>query len=634
MKFINISIENFMSIKKTSFTFNNRGLVLITGENQDAFESNGAGKSTAFSEAPCWALFGETIRGYKGDKVVNKNTKKNTLVSLEIEDDNGDLYEVRRYRKHKEYKNHVLLFRNGENITGKSDKDTTQMIIDLIQMDYSTFTNSIMFGQGASKMFANSTDTEQKQILERMLQIDIFKACQEEAKTISSNVEERLNRLERDKENKYNLLSVHESNLHQLQEKEQQAFQQAEEKIKRYNQEILECEEALETLSSHITEYNRVIESLKEDQEKVQEKLDSFKEYEEAGRELISERASITKDIKKLQKKIQKSEKELRDLKEGKNVPKTCEYCGQDLPLEDTSHLENHLEKNINSLKEEVEELEEELDEIKPLLKKVEKKLLKKETYEYERVSLTKDIAEQEGSVKLAKSQQKNHANRIKELKSLIRDQEEAQKVQYTELIEKEISNIGEAKESIELLGSKIQKESETLEKYKFWASAFGNQGIKSILLDSVTPFLNKRANHYLSLLSDSTMEVEFNTQTTLANGEKRDKFSVEVINHNGEDGYKGSSNGEKRRIDISVNMALQDLVMSRSNKSIDLIVYDEVFEGLDQTGCEAVIELLNEKASQCGTVMVITHNDNLKQLFSNSISVTKVNGDTVVIDS
>ncbi len=39
------------------------------------------------------------------------------------------------------------------------------MIVYLLHMD-STFTNSIMFGQGASKMFANSTDTEQKQILE------------------------------------------------------------------------------------------------------------------------------------------------------------------------------------------------------------------------------------------------------------------------------------------------------------------------------------------------------------------------------------------------------------------------------------------------------------------------------------
>ena len=101
--------------------------------------------------------------------------------------------------------------------------------------------------------------------------------------------------------------------------------------------------------------------------------------------------------------------------------------------------------------------------------------------------------------------------------------------------------------------------------------------------------------------------------------------------NKNGDEDYKGNSGGEKRRVDISINMALQDLVMSRTSKKLDLIIYDECFEGLDGIGCENVIYLLKEKARQCGTIMVITHSDNLKQLFTKSVRMIKSGGKTTV---
>ena len=633
MKIKQISIENFMSIKKTSFNFDNRGLVLITGDNQDAFDSNGAGKSTAFSEAPCWALYGQTIRGYKGDKVVNKNTKKGTLVSLQIEDGNGDLYEVIRARKHNTLKNHVYLHKNGENITGKSDTDTNNMIIDLLQMDFSTFTNSIMFGQGASKMFANSTDTEQKQILERMLQIDIFKACQEEAKKMVSHLEEKVTKASNKKTELSNSLIIHKSDLKDLQEKEQQAIKQAQSKIDQYQKDIETNQREIQTLRSENSEIEKDINTVQEAIDKNHNTLETYEEYEDTYNDLSLEKSSYCSDLKKLEKKILKKQNELEDIRSGKNIPKQCSQCGQDLPLKDTSHLENHIEDSIKKYMEEVKDIKKEIKELDPLLEKLDKKITKKDRYEKDRIKYLEALAEYKSDIKLNNSKIKSLEKEINRYTDLIKEQEEIKNVQYTDLIETMINRIREAEASISMWEDHYTKVSEEMEKYSFWSNAYGNQGIKSILLDSVTPFLNQRANYYLSALSDSTMEVEFNTQTTLASGEKRDKFSVEVRNKNGEDGYRGSSNGEKRRIDVAVNMALQDLVMSRSNKKIDLIVYDEVFEGLDQIGCEAVIQLLNEKAKQCGTVMVITHSESLKQLFSNTTTVKKVNGNTIVVD-
>lgn len=216
-------------------------------------------------------------------------------------------------------------------------------------------------------------------------------------------------------------------------------------------------------------------------------------------------------------------------------------------------------------------------------------------------------------------------------IRSQIKEQEEMLGTTYTNVIESSIAKAELLNDDIKILADEIESLIEEIEDYEFWVKGFGNTGIKSVLLDSVVPFLNTRANYYLTKLSGSTIQVLFNTQTELVSGEKRDKFSVEVINANGDNDYSGNSNGEKRRIDIAINMALQDLVASRSNKNIDLIVYDEVYEGLDSVGCESVIELLEEKARQVGTIFVITHNDNLKQLFSQSLTVTKSDGRTVI---
>ena len=96
-----LSIQNFLSIKSIDLELSNQGLVLIKGKNldNDAIDNNGSGKSSIV-ESLVYALYGRTIRGLKGDDVVNNVTKKNTKVFLDLVDDQGDEYRIARYRKH------------------------------------------------------------------------------------------------------------------------------------------------------------------------------------------------------------------------------------------------------------------------------------------------------------------------------------------------------------------------------------------------------------------------------------------------------------------------------------------------------------------------------------------------------
>lgn len=629
-----MSVTNFMSVQKADLDLSNRGLVLILGENldSDAFDSNGGGKSTVFSEAPTWAIFGKTIRGIKGDEVVNLEAKSGTKVALEILD--GDTtYLITRHRNHREMGNHVTVHKDGKNITAKSDSDTNDMIVELLQMDYHTFTNSVMFGQSVEKKFTEETDSGQKKILERMLQIGIFQQCKEKATEMHNHESKLFDEVEGEIESlRRNKVSLEES-IDELQKKEHELEKLADEKIKSLRADIQLNREELKNIGS-TEEKEAKREKVMAEWEKLSKEVDSYKEYENNKQELKAESLSIDKQLRKLNNDIKDNKQKLADVKSGKNIPKICDACGQDLPLDDTSKIEKHLEEAIEGFENEKKEITEENTSILNLIKRVDSVLEKRDLVVKSRDKVNEHIHELNSDIKSNKNMKSQIIRAIEKAEKDIEQQEEMKKTTYTSLIESNLEKIEAIKVELKANTKLLEKYKDRLDKLNFWVNAYGNQGIKSVLLDSVTPFLNTRANKYLSSLAGSSLEVIFNTQKTIKSGEKRDKFSVDVINKNGGGKYKGNSGGEKRRVDVAVNMALQDLVGSRSNKRMDFILYDEVFDSLDAIGCEAVIELLKEKANDFGTVFVITHNDHLKQMFSDSISVSKKNGRTVVNDA
>ena len=184
-----LTIQNFLSIRNVTLDLDNRGLVLIKGKNMDneAIDNNGSGKSSII-EALVYALYGRTIRGISGDVVVHNIPKKNMKIWLDLVDDNGDTYRIARYRKHSTNKNKSLLYKNGKEITPKSEKDFNNFIADLLQADYLTFTSSLLYTAESFK-FTSATDSEMKATFDRMLGLDVFSKCLEITKNRLKDVE-------------------------------------------------------------------------------------------------------------------------------------------------------------------------------------------------------------------------------------------------------------------------------------------------------------------------------------------------------------------------------------------------------------------------------------------------------------
>lgn len=136
-----------------------------------------------------------------------------------------------------------------------------------------------------------------------------------------------------------------------------------------------------------------------------------------------------------------------------------------------------------------------------------------------------------------------------------------------------------------------------------------------------------------MSTLSGSDIEIRFSTQTENADGSLKDKFDLEVINGSGGDTYQANSEGEKKRIDLAISFAIQDLVQSKANIAVNLGLYDECFDGLDSIGCENVIKILKERQKNISSIFVITHNDNLKPLFENVVTMQKTEGNSFLVE-
>ena len=146
VRFKKVEMQNFMAIKEAALELDNRGLILIEGENKtnESFQSNGSSKSSLVSSIT-YALYGKTEKGLKADDVVNNKIGKNTYVKLYF-DIGEDHYRIERYRKDKENKNKVKLFLNDKDITGSTNDVTDKQIQELFGIDFNTYLNSIIYG--------------------------------------------------------------------------------------------------------------------------------------------------------------------------------------------------------------------------------------------------------------------------------------------------------------------------------------------------------------------------------------------------------------------------------------------------------------------------------------------------------
>jgi DNA repair protein SbcC/Rad50 len=159
---------------------------------------------------------------------------------------------------------------------------------------------------------------------------------------------------------------------------------------------------------------------------------------------------------------------------------------------------------------------------------------------------------------------------------------------------------------------------------YRRLTEAFGRGGIPDLIIDNALPELEEEANRILGALSDYEMSVHFQMEKLTKTGKPRDTFDVLVHHDGGVRDFSMFSGGEAFRIAFSVRLAMSKLLVRRAGARLETLVVDEGFGTQDPQGRERLVEALNLARTEFSKVLVITHVDDLKDLFGAQICVRK----------
>lgn len=640
-KFKKIKAKNFLSYKDLELDLDKRGLILVEGKNltNSAFLSNGSAKSSLLSTVT-YALYGKTEKGQTADEVVNNKVGKDTSVKLYFDVDE-QAYRIERYRKDKKNKNQVKLFKGNDEIKTNSAKETNQRILDLFGIDYSAYINSISIGQGSETSFSDATDKQKKEILENVANIAIYARAQEVAKQKVTDTQTKL----AEYKNKLANYESEKDKFETLKQSEQDKYDNAMSYYSSAQELLNEAEGKYEDLKEQAN-----LDTLNEQKDKLVDELDRIKyliDNKEPKQTFTLDTSEYENKISELQVILNKfsaekmsKENEVNNLKVSYNSFNTatvCPTCGSPL---DPTHALNEQEKIINQvskIKEYITQLEGGINMTNKKITEAKQELQDKQT-EFNEFVADRDreydsIVSVNQKAYFNKQQEVNNIqSKIDKVNSDIQNAYNTMEHYRWDLEKREQPNPPyDYKEELDKLEKdnkenmeKVDKLTDDMLEYEQVVKMYSNSGVRSIVLDNITPYLNEQANKYLAILAGSTIQINLTTQKENKDGSISDKFEVEVYNASGGSDYKSASAGERKRIDLAISFALQDLVIKQNNTSVNLLMLDEVFENLDEVANENVITLLEEKAKEVDSIFVITHNEQLKGLFSNKVTVVK----------
>ncbi len=617
MKFLTLEVENFMALANAKVELDQRGLVLIQGVNagDSSAASNGAGKSTLMNSL-MWCIYGETSHGVKGDDVLSTGHEKNCRVKVTIEDE-GKRYAIIRHRKHKEFKNRLIVRGEDGDMTKGKDSLTQEFVERLIGASKEVFMASIYASQEAMPDLPGMSDKNLKTIVEEAAGVDrltkAYAIARERANAAAARMETTKTKMDA-------CLSLVESAQNELESAKTSSEAWERDRNERLDVARADLVGAEVTLTEVEMELRSLPEQIRDTENAIGKEREKLASKEEHDAKLVKVRGAIT-DIRasiRITENIQKEamqrarafkvKAEEVNTKVGEPCP-TCgkAYCVEDLSTVKESFVEqarseiSQAQASATSVAKYQEHLEKALKiesslvastpDVSAIISRIEQLTKELGTLRHRE----KEVVAVEALVARARSEVDRITKEINPFLAVIKRHEES--------LAANKSNYGVLKTELK----NIQEQALLLDKARL---VYSPAGVRSHILTSVTPFLNAQTAEYLNTLSDGNIVAEWSTMESTKKGEWRDKFNISVRKIGASKTFQTLSGGEKRKVRIACSLALQDLVASRASKNIELFIGDEIDDALDTAGLERLMGILEAKARERGTVMIISHKE------------------------
>ena len=671
MKIEYIRIKNFLCVGNDplEIDFANLGkIVLIKGQNldfheesedvlefssaDDEYHSNGAGKST-ISEAVVYGLYGSTIRKKVSHQDAINNTTKKKLEVEVIFTINDVRYRILRCRK----PDSLRLWQAGptwddhNEITRGGQPTTQKQIEELLGMNHKAFVNVVCFGQHNDYNFLECPAAEQRAIAESLLSLEVYKEYSATAKEELKSIKAGIKMLVHDYEQMKSLQSRCESRISQIKQQESDWQQSCNLEINKLQQQLhqLTTELSQTDIGSDLAAYEKATEDAEQTKLEIAQLQTKQKEIEAAiekvqskqseisikHHDLVLEQKTFAKDLADNNKAIQTHHAEIAKLK--KLHPGTkCPECYSEINPHNYKHIitlhqnkiDNLTQKNkaldakIAVRKNDVGKYANSIDELKKL----------SQTATHKRGLLNQQLAECRNKFQsLSKIQQPDLTSR-----ELVIQEKIAQAKKFIESKQQELTSGGPYKEIMQsatcdlettIANCKAQKEQIAevegqLPYYDYWVKAFGDDGIRSFIIEGIVPALNSRIGYWLHYLINNKMTVQFDRHlnaTIESNPPAGDPYA-----------YFATCGGERKRINLAISQAFAYATMLSSGTWPSLVFLDEVSDSIDRRGIRNIYQMICELSAE-KQVFVITHNTHLREMLEgvDTITVVRENGCT-----
>lgn len=636
MKFTKLEIENFLTIGKAEARLDDRGLVLVQGENRDdtSQDSNGAGKSS-IADAVSWALYGVTARGESGNDVINTAIKRGgAKVAAEL-DDAGTKYRVERTRLRGKGTLELSRWDAGEwhTLTKGTVKLTQALLEKILGCSADVFANAIYAGQEKMPDLPGMTDKMLKLLIEEAAGINRIESAYKVARERLNDTTKQIAEHERSLVTDKHWFDDKQSHLATVTANAERWDKSHATKIKDAQAELREAKATMEKAQAHHATISKDEKRMAEERQAIYERLDDVDQFHQAV-------TQAERELSSAQHTLKGQESDLLALKRNGAAIKTrlervekivgtpCDACGKPHTEDDIEDQKTRLKNQLRDALESIKTMQAEIDKQAGKVSDAQRSVAKAKqavpdtSTELKRAQALSDalnaITKAWRDADLATKQVREKMMAFKKAK--------AEANPYTPML-------GDARDQVEIAKRKVGATQDKLTALdgdlalkKAAVQVFGPAGVRAHILDTVTPFLNERTNHYLGHLTDGNVSALWSTLDTNAKGEVKEKFAIAVQSKVGAKTFKGLSGGEKRKVRLACSMALQDLVSSRATKPVQLYIADEIDHALDESGLERLMGILESKASDRGTVLVISHNS-LSDWIRQQVTVVKEGG-------
>ena len=178
--------------------------------------------------------------------------------------------------------------------------------------------------------------------------------------------------------------------------------------------------------------------------------------------------------------------------------------------------------------------------------------------------------------------------------------------------------------EEIDALENRRTSSSAEQAVYSDLYNAFGRSGVPAMLIDAAVPRIEAEANLLLGRMTDSRLAVKMETQRERRSGNVAETLDILVSDELGSRSYDLFSGGEAFRINLALRIALSKVLAQRMGLPLPTLFIDEGFGTQDAAGRERIVDAIASIQEDFEKIIVITHLDELKDLFPVRIEVLK----------